>query len=335
MRNSFPGLCLILALLLAAVCALLAIQKSSLEKRVDFLQGSMQEKEAAEQSYRTKLEKLTRQKEDFKRRAEMLAADLKTNRLSFTAITSGTTSTNRDKPANGLVENQVKSALNPEMRKALREQKEGFLNTAYAPLFKTMALSADEMEKFKGMVLDQEMKNAERMLAYAKLAQDPVAQTNALSEIARDQAAFEDKLKTLLGDNRFAEYQDYNQSIGQRVAVDQFAQQLSGGATALTDEQGQQLLQIMGEEQRGMPGLYNPDDTAGIAEAASLQSMTDERMNELFGAMQEADQRVLQRSADVLTANQLEALASFLTAELQSQSSVMAQARMSPALRAP
>ena len=269
MRNAIPSLCLILALLLAAVCVLLSVQKSGLEKRLDYLQGAMLEKEAAEQSSRAKLEKLTRQKEAFKRRAEMLAADLKTNRLSFTTINSGAISTNRDKPTNGLVENQVKSALNPETRKALREQKEGFLNTAYAALFKTMALSADEMEKFKGMVLDQEMKNAERMLAYAKLAQDPVAQTNALKEIARDQAAFEARLKAILGDTRFAEYQDYNQTIGQRVALDQFAQQLSGGATALTDEQGQQLLQIMTEEQRGMPGLYKAGDASGITETAS------------------------------------------------------------------
>ena len=63
--------------------------------------------------------------------------------------------------------------------------------------------------------------------------------------------------------------------------------------------------------------------------------MSDERMNELFNAIQEADQRLLQRAADVLTANQLQALASFLTAELQSQSSVMAHARLSAAQRAP
>jgi len=334
MRNAFPSLCLGIAVVLAAVCAWLAVEKAGLERTVGNLQGTLREKETGEEAYRAKIEKLARQKEAFKRRAEMLAADLKTNRLSFTAMASNAGTTNREPAAMALGENLTKRLLDPEARKNLREQKEAFLDTAYAPLFKTMNLSPEETGKLKNMLLDQEIKSAEQMLALAKPGQDLEAQTNVLKEIVQDQSVFDLKLKAVLGDARYAEYQDYNQTIGQRVALDQFSQQLAGAQTSLSDEQGRQLLQIMADEQRGMPGFYNPGDPLAIAETTGLEAMTDERMNDLFSAMQEADQRVLQRAADVLTANQLQALAAFLSAELQSQSAQMAQARL-PANPAP
>jgi hypothetical protein len=327
MKNTLASSCLFLALILAAVCAALATRKSVLEKRVASLEIVLRENEIAEQTSRARVEKLTRQKDAFKKRAEMLAAELKTNRLTLTAIAAASLSANKENPRVTLNAPPVKPPSDPEARKAMRQEHEDLLNIAYAPLLKLLGLDAATSDQLHALLLDQQIKATDHAAALLLSNPDKAGQAAALKEISEDQAALAEKVKALLGPARYAQFQEYNQTIGERIEVDQFSQQFAAGQTPLTDAQSQQLLDIMSAEQRGMPALSVPGDPTGILDASTLQTLSDGRLNELFAAMEESDQRVLQRAADVLTANQLQALANLLSAQLQAQSASIIAAR--------
>ena len=325
MKNTFSAACLLLAIILAAVCGLQAFQKSGLDRRVASLEGSLREKETLEQGARARLERITRQKEAFKRRAELLAAELKTNRVALASHIARGASGKKDQTSLG--DALTKMMSDPEMKKALRSQQDTLLDSAYASLFKIMGLSSNETTSLKNMLLDEQIKETEHSIALLRPGLGKAGQTNALNEIAGLRTAFDAKLKDFLGDARYAQYVDYNQAVAQRVALEQLTQQLATSSSPITDEQGQQLLQLMAEEQRGMPALFNPNDPVGIAEAASLQSLSEDKMNEVLLAIEESDQRVLQRAADILTADQLQGLSTLLAAQHQMQLATLAVAR--------
>jgi hypothetical protein len=313
MKNSLTGVCVLTALILAIVCALLSFQKAGLEKRVAGLSQQLAENEAREHTEQAKIAALSRDRTALKLRAEALSAQIRTNRLAAMAA-----SASGGGHRNALGEAWAGMIHDPDLKKELREQQTKRIEALYAALFKTLGLSPADAVKLKTMLVDQAMKSIELAAELFQPDWTKAVKADVLKQLLQEEKTFEAGVKALLGEARYAQYETYAATIGPRTDFEQFSQQLSASLNALNPTQSGTLLQIMEQEQSGMPAVFDPNEPGTLTEAAVLQAMmSEERMNELFQQIEQMNQRVLQRSANFLTQDQLQALAAYQNAEIE------------------
>jgi hypothetical protein len=73
-----------------------------------------------------------------------------------------------------------------------------------------------------------------------------------LSALAAEQKSFDAQVKELLGDARYAQYKDYQQTVSERMQLSQFNQQTADSGCALTEQQTEQLLGFMREAKQNV-----------------------------------------------------------------------------------
>jgi hypothetical protein len=193
-----------------------------------------------------------------------------------------------------------KMMKDPAMREMMREQQKVAINMMYAGLFKEMKLSAEEKDKFKAILTDAQLKNIENAGGLFGDKKDGVLDdTQKIAAESKKQT--EAELKTLLGNERFAQYEDYQKNIGERMQLDQFKTRLEGENLALQDQQTAQLLQIMKEEKAAVPPVIPQDNT----EFPKKELLTNENLDKQMQWMEDYNRRVLERVGQVLTPEQL------------------------------
>jgi hypothetical protein len=202
------------------------------------------------------------------------------------------------KPKEGFLAKMFKD---PEMRKMMVSQQAGVLRGFYADYVKQAHLTPDEMEQFFNLLQDRQMA---LMDSSANMLSGSAVDTNA-AMAATDTA--NDALKALLGPARFGQYQDYEKTLGDRIQVQQFSQQLGAAGAPLQDNQSQALIQIMSQEQANMPNLQSANG-AGMQQALNMSPSDIDQYSQQLNAM---NQRVYDRAVSVLTPQQLTAFGNY------------------------
>jgi hypothetical protein len=208
---------------------------------------------------------------------------------------------------------------NPEMRKAMEQQQGMAMDMIYGSLVKQLQLSPEQEKKFKERLLAQQMENLSQ--AGAMFDGDPDQRAKVAKALAEKRAGNEEQMKELLGDEKFAQYQDYNQTIGERMMLDQFAR-----TAEISPDQNEQLLAIMREEKKNVQvnlGTQQGDPTQDWQ--AVLGS--DEATAKLFSQQEEVNNRVMERAAQVLTPEQLQKFSPVLKSQLEMQKAGLKMAR--------
>lgn len=193
-----------------------------------------------------------------------------------------------------------KMMKDPAMREMMREQQKAAINMMYAGLFKDLTLSPEEKDKFKAILTDAQMRNIENAQGlFGDKKEGALEDAQKLAAKAKNQTDAD--LKALLGDERFALYEDYQKNLGERMQLDQFKSRLAGEKLPLQDEQTAQLLQIMKEEKAAVPPVIPTDNT----EFPKRELMTAENLDKQLAWMEDYNRRVLERAGQVLTPEQL------------------------------
>ncbi len=215
----------------------------------------------------------------------------------------------------GLGQLLAKMLNDPDTRKFIREQQRMMMDQMYAPLIKQMGLTPEEGERFKDLVADNAMKATEK--AGSLFGGVATNRTAAFGQMAEEQKGLEQQVKAFLGDTRYAQYQDYQQTVGDRVQLNLFRQQSGGGPNALTDVQAEQLLGIMREEKQAVASRTG-QSFPGADQSQNLQAMlSEEQANRLFDAQETVNQRVYERAGQILSSDQLAGFARFQTNQMQ------------------
>jgi hypothetical protein len=204
----------------------------------------------------------------------------------------------------------------PEMKKMIQSQQKQMMNTMYSSLIKQMGLTPDEADKFKDLLSEQTMKATENAgsLFGGSGATDRAA---LAASMADQQKEYDAKIKDFLGDTRYAQYKDYQETIGERTQLNMFKQQTSGTENAITDQQTEQLLALMREEKKnlaasGQPVMGNNQDPA------TIQAMMDsDQLEKMMGSQEDINQRVYDRAKSILSPSQLDAFGQYQTNQLQ------------------
>ena len=194
---------------------------------------------------------IARQRHESLEQASDLAAKLQTQRLATakaaaraaaaSAAAQGQTS---GKGKGGFGDAFAKMLKDPEMMKMIRDQQRTMMDSLYSPLVKKMNLTPEEAAQFKDLLADNMMKGASK----AGSLFGGEASTNRaemLKTMSAEQKNFDQQVKEFLGESRYAEFKDYQQTVGERMQLNQFRTQTAGGESALTDPQTEQLLAFM------------------------------------------------------------------------------------------
>jgi hypothetical protein len=206
-----------------------------------------------------------------------------------------------------------KMMSDPAMKEMMRSQQKTMIDTMYGTLFKEMNLSPEERQKFSELLLDQQTKTMEAGMGIFEEG----GLTNVTQGVQAQQKESEEQLKALLGEERFAQYQEYQKTVGDRMQLDQLRRQMETAGTPVQDGQLQQLLALTKEERERVPAPF-PQDPQGAA--ANMEKMlSGEFMEKQMAWQEEINRRVIERATSVLTPEQLKAYEQFQTQQINMQ----------------
>ena len=204
------------------------------------------------------------------------------------------------------------------MKKMMREQQKQMLNMMYDPLFKELNLSPEETEELTALMLDNQMNAVEKGTAFLEGSSEEKSEMQKI--LAEDKKQFEAQLKDLLGDDRYAQYEDFNKELPDRMALTQLKSQF--GDHPLSEAQSADLLMVMKEErQRATESgkATPPTDFSAV--------LSEDSINKYFADQEEINSHVIERASGILSPEQIEVLGRSLTNNLSMQRAGMNMAR--------
>lgn len=207
----------------------------------------------------------------------------------------------------------------PEMRKAMEQQQRLGMEMLYGSLVKQLQLTPEQEKKFKEMLLAQQMENMEQAGAMFEGTSEDRARV--AQELAEKKKENEEQIKELLGEDKFAQYEEYNQTIGERMMLEQFGRNVEA-----TPEQTEQLLAIMREEKKNVQvNLGSP--TPDVTQDWQAVLGSDDATAKIFAQQEEVNARVLERAGQVLTPEQMQKFGPVLQNQLEMQKAGLKMAR--------
>ena len=133
----------------------------------------------------------------------------------------------------------------PAMLKMMRAQLRSNNKRLYAELVAQMGLSDEDANKFYDLLTDQQAAN------FGQVRTLDVDEARAKLQQSRKQT--QDAIENLLGPDKLATYQEYQETMGVRAEVDMIARQLEGLEHSLSVDQRKRLVTAMIEEQKRVP----------------------------------------------------------------------------------
>jgi uncharacterized protein YbaA (DUF1428 family) len=306
---------------LAVVCVLQANQLRAAREQVrvsEDARGSVAEAQEAQQTRLAELERVNKRLDEQVRKFAAVTTALRTNEAKQASDLT-TLSQRMQALQSGGGEGEGKEGLfgkgvgdmlgkmmkDPAMREMMREQQKAMINMMYGGLFKDLNLSPEEKDKLKELLTDAQMKNIEA--AQGLFGGKEGVTEDATKQIADSKKQTDAEIKALLGDERFAHYQEYQKNVGERMQIDQFKNQLAGANMPMDDAQAAQLMQIMKDAKAASPAPISDDQT----KMPNKDSFTAENLEKQLAWMDDYNRRVLERAAQVLTPDQFKQYQSF------------------------
>jgi hypothetical protein len=321
-------------ILLGALCIVQWQKGNERPAQINTLRAEVEQKSAEVAELQAAAKQARQQHEELTAQAEELAAQLQARQLAETNLTA-LASTNPPPVSEGEKPDEKKGGLgnmlskmmqDPDTRKFIRDQQRMMMDQLYAPLIKKMGLTPDEAAKFKDLLADNTVKASEK----ASSMFGDLASTNRaamLETLTAQQKTFDEQLKAFLGDERYAQYKDYQDTAAERMQLNAFKQQ-AGSDYPLNDQQTEALLAFMKEEKKNVAATTGLPLGDSNKDPAKLQALlSEDKMSELLQAQDTISQRVYERARTILSPDQLEAFGRFQTNQMQMMRMSMNMAR--------
>lgn len=296
----------------------LRYNSQTLQLQVDELQANLRQEQARVEQLRHKVETARSQAAEKGREAAEVAETLQslTNRPAEAAETPQT---------NAIAE----LFKNPDMKKMIVAQQKTALGVMidknYGALFKQLNLTPEQTAALKDLLLTKQLAAADAGMSLFTGGLDATNRAAMMAQIKTSSDAAGAQIKQFLGDNNFTQYQDYEKTIGERMVVGNFKDQLADGASPLTDPQEQQLIDAMTQERQKFKFTSDLSDQSKFnGDFASM--LNSDKMNTFFQEQDQLNQNYLSRAQGILTADQLTEFQKYLDAQKQMQKAGMQMA---------
>jgi hypothetical protein len=220
--------------------------------------------------------------------------------------------------------NSMAALDNPAIQKVMAATMKSSLDQRYGGLFRQLKLSPAELEKFKDLLTERQMSSLDVMRVAQQQGINPGTNGADLAKLmGKAQSDVDDSIRSLIGDQRFEQYQGFNQNIASYTLLDQIDRRLSYTNAPLQPSQSDALLHVLIETAQPMPGASGP---GGAAMASFAQSMAG--TSPIVAAMttRPLSNDTIARAQTVLTPAQAEVL-TLIQTEQQSQTNMLQSLR--------
>ena len=210
----------------------------------------------------------------------------------------------------------------PEMRQMVRREALSEARKGFADLLKKWTLSPAETDQFLEFVADRDSADASdalAMLATGKLDAKSIAEQEAKQTKSREENNA--RLKSLLGDERYAEFTAADAREAEIKAVSTYRDHLESAGTPLTADQRSALAKIVTKEKPD-ENDWQPEDVEFFT-----QGMTDAQITKLRQRHEASHTRITQQATSFLSPDQIVALQSAFRSEIEEQDLALKMAR--------
>jgi hypothetical protein len=319
---------------LGVVCVLQTRKFGGQQTQLVSLRGELEDKAQQVEKLQIAQKRSDQQRHELMAQADELAAQLTARQLAETNVTVEVPAPTPAVAAGGKPDDEKggfgkmlsKMMQDPDTRKFMREQQRMMMDQMYAPLVKKMGLTPEEATKFKDLLADNTMKGAEAASSmFGGSASTNRAET--LTALTSNQKTMDEQLKAFLGDDRYAQYKDYQETVGERTLLNQFKLQ-AGSDYNLNEVQTEAMLGFIKEEQKSVAattGLPLGDANKGSAKLEAM--LSGDKVDELIAAQETVGQRVYDRARTILSPDQLDMWGKYQTNRMQMMRMGMNMAR--------
>src|ERR1035438_4784841 len=210
---------------LAVVCVTQTRKFSGQQTQLASLRTELDEKAQQVETLHAAQKRADQQRHELMDQAEELAAQLQARQLAETNVIVeaspapppvSSKGEKSDDAKGGFGKMLSKMMEDPDTRKFIHDQQRMMMDQMYAPLVKQMGLTPDEATKFKDLLADNTMKGAEAATSLMGGGAS-TNRTEAMATLSAGQKTMDEQLKTMLGDDRYAQYKDYQETVGERT----------------------------------------------------------------------------------------------------------------------
>ena len=139
---------------------------------------------------------------------------------------------------------------NPKLRENMRSQVNTGIKRVYGDLYENLQLSSAEEEKITYLLAEQAMSAMEMTMSLFKKGNvSPEERNNKLKEITAIKENSNRAIKSMLGDEKYAKFEHYEKTRGQRQYVKSFAAKADTAGAKISRDMQNRLTDIMHEEQ--------------------------------------------------------------------------------------
>ena len=195
-----------------------------------------------------------------------------------------------------------------EGRKMMKSQAGVVVRMQYADLARKLNLSTQDADQLLALLGDRQ--NALADSQFKLLADGKIDEAEEKAIIAESEAVkreYDDKLKTILGEEKFRQLRDYEKTIGDRMLMTQYEQQFNASGAPLQGGQKDALLQIMQDERKKSPPQSFDQSGQNWGKGMSLLR-DDAALERYFQQEDEYHRRVLGAATNTLNPDQINAL---------------------------
>lgn len=128
------------------------------------------------------------------------------------------------------------------------------LDSLYAPLFRSLGLSPDDIDLFKDLVTARKIAQAELRIREQE-AETDAALLDLQDQRTRAMAWFDQRMRDLLGPGHFDTVEGYDKSLAERTMLFDYKQGLDNVGRGLSYEQEDRLIRVMFAQRKQSPAL--------------------------------------------------------------------------------
>lgn len=214
------------------------------------------------------------------------------------------------KPANPFAE----MFKNPEMREMIKNQQKtvmgSLIDKNYADFFKSMNLTPEQQQAMKDLLLEKMLGNADLGMEMMSGEVDAEKRAELTKKMKEAADAINQQLKDMLGAENYAQYEAYEKTVPDRMALEQLKTQL-GGDLALNANQESLLVSAMSEERQNFKFTTDFSNQQDFSEDM-FSKFTEDRINLFLQEQEQLGQKYLARAQTILSADQSAAYAKSL-----------------------
>ena len=263
-------------------------EQAPLRQRVEQLS---QERDAA----RKQLAEI--RQEDEQGKADQVApATAPTNSLSQEAAAESTSSTSTN-PFSGF----AAMFKDPQMKEMMHAQQKMVVEQMYGGLYKKLSMTAAEEDSLRKLLADRQVALMDAGLAAmgAGDAKTPAPDTKAIK------ADYDKQLQDFLGPQAYAVFQQYDETVAERVQLNLFKQSLSAD-NALTGQQEDDLIAAMYQARKALP-----ENSLANNQMSDPSKLTEDSITQAMKIQDQLQKQYTQSASTILTPAQLDQFTKF------------------------